>query len=326
MKGCIRRNSASDTHNINGAFARCGRVAMFVFAGLSASLSLAAVPVVESRSSDETPGIAAGNPVPSPSTQPSSTAGAPVGADQGSRLTTLYYQIQLMQEELRQLRGQLEEQQFVIDRLRRDQREQYLDLDGRVASLASNAVSTAAVNQAPAASNQAPAATSPKESAAANNEQPGASESQPAANPIQSTTRPVTASRPASSSASAAEQQSYNAAIALMRDKRFDESVDAFNQLVVDHPNGALTPNAFYWLGELYLAKNELEQSRQSFTQVMNLYPDHRKVPDAIYKLGVVFSLLGDSRRSLELLKRVQTDYPGSSAAGLADSYAAELQ
>ena len=318
MKGCIRRNSASDTHNINGAFARTGRVAMFVFAGLSASLSLAAVPVVESRSSDEAAGIAAGNPVPSPSTQPSSTTGAPAGADQGSRLTTLYYQIQLMQEELRQLRGQLEEQQFVIDRLRRDQREQYLDLDGRVASLARNGIGTAAVNQAPAASADI--------KSAANNEQPAASESQPAANPVQPATRPVTASRPASSSASAAEQQSYNAAIALMRDKRFDESVDAFNQLVVDHPNGALTPNAFYWLGELYLAKNELEQSRQSFTQVMNLYPDHRKVPDAIYKLGVVFSLLGDSRRSLELLKRVQTDYPGSSAAGLADSYAAELQ
>ncbi len=311
----MTRTNAFDSLIRSGALTRA---AVFVCAGFAASLSIAAVPVVESRSSEGVPGIAPGNPVDSQQNQQNpqnSTAGTAGQAAEGTRLTTLYYQIQLMQEELRQLRGQVEEQQFVIDRLRRDQREQYLDLDGRVSGLASGG----ALPASSAPSGSAPATQGAPE-AQAQNPPRRIETAQPASDPTP--TRPVSSS----SSASAAEQQSYNAAIALMRDKRFDDSVDAFNQLVVDYPNGALTPNAFYWLGELYLAKDELEQSRQSFTQVMNLYPDHRKVPDAVYKLGVVYSLLGDSRRSLELLRQVQTDYPGSSAAGLADSYAAELQ
>lgn len=318
MNGCSKCTRTPDILRKTGALVRGGLV---VCAGFAASLSLAAVPVVESRSSDQAPGIAAGNPVPSQSSQQRPSEGAPAASPEGSRLTTLYYQIQLMQEELRQLRGQVEEQQFLIDRLRRDQREQYLDLDGRVSALTSGAAASVSTPAAASAPSSSPTPNSTPQTGP----EPLAQVTTGRTASAQPVNRPA-ASRPASSSASAAEQQSYNAAIALMRDKRFDDSVDAFNQLVVDYPNGALTPNAFYWLGELYLAKDELEQSRQSFTQVMNLYPDHRKVPDAIYKLGVVFSLLGDSRRSLELLKRVQTDYPGSSAAGLADSYAAELQ
>lgn len=318
MRGCSDCATTPGSPSWIGSLARA---VVGVSVGLTTSLALAAVPVVESRSSESEPVIAQGNPVTAEPSQPRTVEGASGVAAEGTRLSTLYYQIQLMQEELRQLRGQVEEQQFVIDRLRRDQREQYLDLDGRVSALSSGgSVSTSSPEQGSSLANEEePTAANPTGNAVS---------SQPASRPI--STRPTPArpiqGRSVSTSASAGEQQSYNAAIALMRDKRFDDSVDAFNQLVVDYPNGALTPNAFYWLGELYLAKNELEQSRQSFTQVMNLYPDHRKVPDAIYKLGVVFSLLGDSRRSLELLRRVQTDYPGSSAAGLADSYAAELQ
>ena len=47
---------------------------------------------------------------------------------------------------------------------------------------------------------------------------------------------------------------------------------------------------------------------------------------DALYKLGVVYHRLGDNSRSLEYLNRVQADYPTTSAAGLATTYASELQ
>lgn len=289
------------------ALAAASRVSAAAAAALMLGTSaFAAVPVVESRASgdpaqpDQRPGVAAQPTTPAPA---SAVPGA--GADSGASLARLYYQLQTMQEELRQLRGQLEEQQFVIERLRRDQQEQYLDLDGRLADLARRGAVAGEPSEVPA---QQVAATAAQTGART------PSLEQPAA-----TSAPRT-------SASASEQQAYNGAISQMRDKRFDESVDSFNRLVVEFPNGALTPNAFYWLGELYLAKNELEQSRQSFMQVLNLYPDHRKVPDSLYKLGVVYSMQGDSRRSLEYLKRVQEDYPDSSAAGLAGTFAAELQ
>ena len=110
-----------------------------------------------------------------------------------------------------------------------------------------------------------------------------------------------------------------------MKERQFDASVDAFNRLVVEYPNGAYTPNAFYWLGELYLAQEDNERARQAFAQVVNLYPDHQKVPDALYKLGVVYHRLGDVDRAREYLSQVRREHPQSSAAGLAETYLAEL-
>ena len=50
----------------------------------------------------------------------------------------LFYQMQVLQQEVRQLRGLVEEQAYLIQKLQQDQRLQYVDLDRRVAALAPN--------------------------------------------------------------------------------------------------------------------------------------------------------------------------------------------
>jgi tol-pal system protein YbgF len=131
---------------------------------------------------------------------------------------------------------------------------------------------------------------------------------------------------PAGAGASAGEREAYAAAFDLMRQRRFPESTAAFSRLLAEYPNGEMAANAHYWLGELYLAQNEFERARQSFTQVVNLYPDNQKVPDSLYKLGVVHHRIGDTGRAREFLNRVISQHPRSSAAGLAQTYLAELQ
>ena len=211
------------------------------------------------------------------------TAGDP---SEARRLADLFYELQLLQQEVRELRGLVEQQAHQIKRMARDQQEQYIDLDRRLSSAGPGV--GARTGSAGAAS--------------------------------------ATATAPANSAGSKAERDAYTSAFNLMKEQQFDASTRAFNQLIVDHPNGAYTANAFYWLGELHLAKTQYEKARQSFAQVTNLYPDHQKVPDALYKLGVVYHRLGDTQRSLEFLSRVRNEHPQSSAAGLAQTYAAELR
>ena len=206
-------------------------------------------------------------------------------ADESRRLGELFYELQLLQQEVRELRGLVEEQNHQIKRMARDQQEQYIDLDRRISGLRS----------APSAPASAP----------------GSAPAPPGV---------------AATAASGSEREAYTSAFNLMKEQQFDASTVAFNRLVVDYPNGQYTPNAFYWLGELYLAKTQFEQARQAFAQVTNLYPTHQKVPDALYKLGVVYHRLGDTQRSLEFLDRVRMEHPQSSAAGLARTYAAELR
>jgi len=95
-----------------------------------AATALGAVPVEESVGSE-----------PARSPQGASVTGnsgqvppAPGSAD-ARRLAELFYQLQILQQELQDLRGLVEEQGYQLDRLARDQKEQYIDLDGRVAAL-----------------------------------------------------------------------------------------------------------------------------------------------------------------------------------------------
>jgi len=207
-------------------------------------------------------------------------------ASDGRQLAELFYQMQVLQQELQQLRGQIEEQDFRVRRLQRDQTDKYADVDRRLSGL-TGLVPLPGTNTA-------------------------------------DSTAPARPNSPPSGGFSS-EREAYTFAFEEMRARRFDESIAGFQQLIVEYPNGQYTPNAFYWLGELWLAKTDIEQARQSFMQVINLYPDHQKVPDALYKLGVVYDNLGDQRTSQLYLSRVQSDHPKSSAASLAAKYSQEL-
>lgn len=210
-----------------------------------------------------------------------------------ARLGELFHRLQVLQREVQELRGMVEEQAYQIDRLTKQQKQQYIDLDQRLVALRGGASGSA---PGEATGTPAPGRRAP---------------SQPA---------------PASGSSANSERDAYTGAFNLMKENKFEESADAFNQLITDFPNGQYTPNAFYWLGELYLVMDEVEQARQSFAQVLALYPEHNKVADALYKLGVVHHRLEDNERSLQYLNRVIAEHPDSTAAGLARTYAGELQ
>ena len=219
----------------------------------------------------------------------------------------LFYQMQVLQQEVRQLRGLVEEQAYLIQKLQQDQRLQYVDLDRRVAALAPN--------------RPAPGPTP----VPAGDPLPESDQQDLKSEPVLpnlSAPEPVVQNEPVPTT----EREAYAQAIGWMRAKRFEESTGAFEQLIVDYPNGQYTPNAFYWLGELHLATGNMEPARQNFVQVIRLYPDHQKVPDALYKLGVLYFQLGDEGESKRYLTQVQTEFPQSSAGALAKRYLAEME
>ena len=225
------------------------------------------------------------------------------------QLSELFYQMQVLQQEVQELRGLVEEQAYQLNRLARDQKEQYIDLDRRVAGLTTGAA--AGTSRAAGSTTAAAAGTST-----------GSAGGQAAA----STTAAAGSSAVGALPSGVSEREAYQNAFDLMKERKFDESINAFNELIVRYPSGQYTPNAYYWLGELHLAQQNTEQARQSFMQVIGLYPDHPKVPDTLYKLGVAYHRLGDTAKAMEYFADVQSRYPQSSAAGLAASYQQELR
>ena len=216
--------------------------------------------------------------------------------DAASGVEALYYQLQVLQDDVRRLQGIVEEQNYRIDRLIRGQRERYVELDQRLVALrrgTSGVVDPATTGESAVAATPAPDALGSQGDA------------------YNRAFAVVTAARQLAPSERIAE---------------YERALTLFDALINDNPAGEFTPNAYYWIGELYLAMDDLEQARQAFVQVPNLYGDHIKMPDALYKLGITYHRLGDNARALEYLDQVVRDYPDHTAAGLARSYATELR
>lgn len=228
-----------------------------------------------------------------------------VRTSSSSNAAEMLYQLELLQQEVQELRGIVEEQAYQINRMREEQRDRYLDLDRRITILnqSSTQVKSTAQPVAPvsAAPQPAPTTTSVK---------PASSTPEPAVTPA----------------VKGEEKAAYQAAFGMVRSKEYSKAAGAFEQLIQDYPNGKYTGNAYYWLGEVQLVESKPEEALKAFGALLNQYPSHRKAADAKYKQGKIYLQLGDKARAKQLLQSVVDQHAGSSAAKLAEAEMRDAQ
>lgn len=112
----------------------------------------------------------------------------------------------------------------------------------------------------------------------------------------------------------------YNAARDHIRAREFPQAIEALQAFAEAHPDHQLTPNAWYWLGEVQLASRNVEPARAAFQEVIESFPDNAKVPDSLYKLGIIAQQGGNADQARQLFERVIADYPDSQSAQLAEA------
>ncbi len=237
---------------------------------MAASFANAQVQIIESQPIGGKPPSAAR------SVEPSNTAGQ----------AEMFYQMQLLQQEVLELRGLVEQQSFEIRQLKQQRLDDYLDLDRRLSQVAAGT---------PAASNAATAPSTDVPQAPIDSEHP-------------------------LDAAQADELSAYRSAIDLVLKQRdFDGGADALQRYLQDFPTGHYSANALYWLGQIYLQKNDHEQSKRWFEQMAEQYPSHQKTPEAKFKLARLYHAEGKSEQAKKLLQEVADS--NSTAASLARDF-----
>ncbi|MGG6461838.1 tol-pal system protein YbgF [Solilutibacter silvestris] len=176
-------------------------------------------------------------------------------ADNSDKLETLN-QINALKEEVRNLRGQVEELQQQLNQQKESARSQYLDVDGRLNRLEGGGKPADGNGQG-----ATPAAGQPV---------------QPEAN--------APAEAPAAAS-SGNDRADYDAAFKALKAGDYVKSSRGFKAFIDRWPKSALIPNARYWLGESYYATGNYEMAAAQFKQVVDTYPTHPKASDAALKL-----------------------------------------
>ncbi|MEE9452041.1 MAG: tol-pal system protein YbgF [Gammaproteobacteria bacterium] len=114
------------------------------------------------------------------------------------------------------------------------------------------------------------------------------------------------------------EQSSYQWAYELIRQQDFDAATLAMQRFLRDYPEGTYVANARYWLGELYLAQSQPEQAIEQFNVVLDQYDQSNKVAPSMLKIGFAYHEKNDLVQAREYLQQVRTLFPNSGEAYLA--------
>ncbi len=213
--------------------------------------------------------------------------------------SVLLDKVQGMQQEIQELRGQLEVQAHDLKLLQEQQVTFYKDLDARLPNeplkTAKNGPSAdMSINPTASAKNPITVDTIP---------------TKPIIGPVINNTA---RNNPAD------EQISYLAAYELVKNKRFDEALTAMQTFVTQHPQGGYTANAHYWLGELYMVKKNYSGAIDHFNTVLKQFPSSSKSAASMLKIGYALAASGKRKDAILQLQQVVKNYPDTSTAQLA--------
>jgi tol-pal system protein YbgF len=212
-------------------------------------------------------------------------------SQQGARTLDVVSGQQQIQEDLRQLKGSLEQQAFQLQNQEQRINQLMTDLQQRMPALGGGSV--------PPTGEAPPAPDAPASD--------GTTLAAPPA-PV-----PVAALPPV-----AGEQASYDVAFNLLKEGRYPQAADAFNRFLQQYPSSRLAPNAQYWLAESQYVARNYDVSLTEFRKVVAQYPGNPKVPDALLKIGYIHSEKQQWTEAKTALERVIQEYPSSGSADLA--------
>jgi len=214
--------------------------------------------------------------------------------------TDLVNQVTQLGAEVQSLRGQIEELQQQLEQAKQSQRAQYLDLSGRLDRLEGGGSGSAA-------------------SAAPSNPASGdARDYAPAPAPATRAAAPVAAARD--------EQGAYDNAFDALKTGDYAEAARRLRDFLSAYPDGALAPNAIYWLGESYYVTQNYQLASAQFRALLDRYPNHDKAPGALLKLGLTQLGLRQYDAADATLRAVMRRYPGTDVARIADDRLRAMQ
>jgi tol-pal system protein YbgF len=198
-------------------------------------------------------------------------------------LLTLSQRIDVLEAQLREMRGNVEEMQNSNEALRKQQRDLYADLDRRLKVT---------------------------ESALKGGAAPGSVGTLPALPPA-----PGSIAGPA---VAGDDQGAYNRAFDALKASDYNGAIAQFRDFLRLYPHSALADNAQYWLGEGFYVTRDYDDAIATFRALGDQYPQSRKAPDALVKIGFAQFELKHMADARATLNQVVQRYPGTDAAKLA--------
>jgi tol-pal system protein YbgF len=211
-----------------------------------------------------------------------------------------------LQAQVRSLRGRLDNLEQRDQRMSRQQRELYADLNRRVGALErASAAQEAAIQAASAAQTASAGSGGAGELSGAAGAGLGGSSGASASSSLAAVMPGV----------SPRQQSVYEQAFGALKAGRFSVAIRGFQGFLKTYPASPLAPNAEYWLGEAHYVNQNFNQAEKCFRIVLKKWPDSGKAAAALFDLGNTLIAQGKVRAGRAMLKKVTERYPGTALA-----------
>lgn len=229
-------------------------------------------------------------------------------------LSDLLLQIQRLQQEVQDLRGQVEVQQYSLQRLEPGSSNPFETRrfdTGSPAPWPSGSAQDGAVRSTPGLAIDARAQPVP----------PPAQPSYPGGTPPDQA--PVSSSGilalPSPETTSGGERDAYRDAFELLKGRDYNGARNAFGDLLTRYPRGQFADNARYWLGEIGYVTQDYPAAMAQLNRLITDYPLSPKVPGAMLKLGYIYDEQGNAEQARATLQEVVARFPDSAEGRLAE-------
>lgn len=229
---------------------------------------------------------------------------------------------QQLENDIRTLRGQLEEQANDIEQLKKDLANRYTDLDQRL-ELLHQKVDPDSATQDDNSNTTADSSATTNTSAPPS--QPTDGNKVVAAPPTPTTSgqqpsAPVTNAQPTTAAQNQSnplelEKAAYTVALDAYKQGGAKKAIAPMQNFIKNHPNSIYTGNAYFWLAEFHLATDPVNynEAKKNYNIVANQYPNSSKAPRALYQLYSIAKDVDKNTASANQYKnKLLTQYPKS--------------
>jgi tol-pal system protein YbgF len=223
-----------------------------------------------------------------------------------------------MENTVRRLTGQIEEQSHRIDELNTRIERMQKDFDYRLCKVAATQLGASEEAPMPCMGTGPQAALTLPSSAPppSGNPPPGQGAPIQLAPPGTLGTMPAVNGAPAAAGATpppSPNRARFDAAMKLLGKTQYDEARSAFRSFADAYPNDELAPQAVYWFGDIAYVQKDYPAAARAFAEEIKKYPDSTRAPDSMLKLGQTLLAMGHKQEGCSALAALPTKYPNAS-------------
>lgn len=112
----------------------------------------------------------------------------------------------------------------------------------------------------------------------------------------------------------------------LFRKGNTKEAIPIFDSIIKGKAKDEQKAEAYYWLGECYMAQKDYEKAILTYQDLIKGYPQSNRIPSALIKQAEAFTQINDNMSAIILYRQVIKKYPGSQEAKVAEKKVQELE